>query len=104
MGRKYDFNYIVIGSGPAGSAAALTLAKAKKRVALVEGKYFGGTNLNTRDIPYGVALDFAHTYHKVSRLPEFSHQDLTFNFPTIVAQQFKAIIESGGGKDRKSVV
>ena len=100
MGRKYDFNYIVIGSGPAGSAAALTLARAKKRVALVEGKYFGGANLNTRDIPYGVALDFAHTYYKVSRLPEFSHQDLTFNFPTIVAQQFKAIIESGGGNKK----
>ena len=101
MGRKYDFNYMVIGSGPAGSATALTLAKAKKRVALVEGKHFGGANLNTRDIPYGVALDFAHTYYKVSRLPEFSHQDLTFNFPTIVAQQFKTIIEAGGGNNKK---
>ena len=101
MGRKYDFNYIVVGSGPAGSAAALTLAKSKKRVALVEGKHFGGTNLNTRDIPYSVALDFAHTYYKASRLPEFSHQDLSFNFPTIVAHQLKAIIEAGGGNNKK---
>lgn len=101
MGRKYDFNYIVIGSGPAGSAAALTLAKAKKRVALIEGRYFGGSNINTRDIPYGVSLDFAHVYHKISRLPEFSHQDLSFNFPTIVAHQLKAIIESGGGNNQK---
>jgi len=101
MGRKYDFNYIVIGSGPAGSAAALTLAKAKKRVALVEGRSFGGSNLNTRDVPYSVALDFAHTYHKVSHLPEFSHQDLSFNFPTIVAHQLKAIIEAGGGNNQK---
>lgn len=101
MGRKYDFDYIVIGSGPAGSAAALTLAKSKKRVALVEGRYFGGSNLNTRDIPYGVSLDFAHTYHKVSRFPELSHQDLSFSFPTIVAHQLKAIIESGGGNNQK---
>ncbi len=101
MGRKYNFNYIIIGSGPAGSAAALALAKAKKRVALVEGKYFGGSNLNTRDVPYGVALDFAHTYHKVLRFPEFSHQDFSFNFPTIVAHQLKAIIESGGGNNQK---
>lgn len=101
MGRKYNFNYIVIGSGPAGSAAALTLAKSKKRVALVEGKYFGGANLNTRDIPYSVALDFAHTYHKISHFPEFSHQDFSFNFPTIVAHQLKAIIESGGGNNQK---
>lgn len=100
MGRKYDFNYIVIGSGPAGSTVALTLAKAKKRVALIEGKSFGGSNLNTRDIPYGVALDFAHTYHKISRLPEFNHQDLSFNFPTVIAHQLKAIIESGGNSEK----
>lgn len=101
MGRKYDFDYIVIGSGPAGSAAALTLAKSKKRVALVEGHYFGGANLNTRDVPYSVALDFSHTYHKVSHFPEFSHQDFSFNFPTIVAHQLKAVIESGGGNNQK---
>ena len=51
MGKKYDFKYIVIGSGPAGSAAALKLAKAKKSVALVEGRFYGGSNLNSRDIP-----------------------------------------------------
>lgn len=101
MGRKYDFDYIVIGSGPAGSAAALALAKAKKRVALVENRYFGGSNLNTRDVPYGVALDFAQTYHKISHFPEFSHQDFSFNFPAIVAHQLKAIIESGGGNSQK---
>lgn len=101
MGRKYDFDYIIIGSGPAGSAAALTLAKSKKRVALVEGRYFGGANLNTRDIPYGVSLDFAHAYHRISRFPELSHQDLSFSFPTIVAHQLKAIIESGGGNNQK---
>lgn len=100
MGRKYDFNYIVIGSGPAGSAAALALARAKKRVALVEGKSFGGSNINTRDVPYGVTLDFANTYHKVTRLPEFDHQDISFNFPTILAHQLKAIIESGGNNQK----
>ena len=102
MGRKYDFDYIVIGSGPAGSAAALSLAKTKKRIALVESKYFGGSNINTRDVPYGVTLDFAHTYHKISHFPEFSHQDFSFNFPTIVAHQLKAIIESGGGNNQKA--
>ena len=100
MGRKYDFDYTIIGSGPAGSAAALTLAKAKKRIALVEGRYFGGANINTRDIPYGVALDFAQTYHRILHFPEFSHQDFSFNFPSIVAHQLKAIIESGGGNNQ----
>ena len=31
-----DFDYIIIGSGPAGTAAALTLAKVKKRIAIIE--------------------------------------------------------------------
>lgn len=96
MGRKYDFEYIVIGSGPAGSAAALTLAKTRKKVALFEGKFFGGSNLNTRDIPYAVALDFSHTYSKLLSLPEFKNQDFSFSLPTAAAHQLKTILNIGG--------
>ena len=92
MGKKYDFNYIVIGSGPAGSAAAISLAKAKNRVALVENRFFGGTNLNSRDIPYAVSLDFSHTYAKINSFPELKNQDFTFSFPTLVARQLNTII------------
>lgn len=100
MGKKYDFDYLVIGSGPAGTAAALNLAKAKKHVGIVEERYFGGTNLNTRDVPYAVALDFAHTYFKISALPEFNHQDLSFSLPSSVSRQLKTIIESGGNNQK----
>lgn len=100
MGKKYDFKYIIIGSGPAGSAAALTLAKTKKRVALVESRFFGGTNLNTRDIPYAVALDFAHNYFNFTSYPELRNQDLTFNFPTIAARQLHTVTEAGGNNKK----
>ena len=100
MSKKYDFQYIVIGSGPAGSTAALTLAKAKKRVALFENRFFGGSNLNTINIPYAVALDFAHTYTKLNSYPEFKHQDFTFNFPSIATRELQTIINAGGN-DRK---
>lgn len=93
---KFDFNYVVIGSGPAGSSAALALAKAKKTVALVEGRYFGGANLNTRDVPYAVALNFSHTFSKLSSSPEFQNQDFSFSFPTLITHQLKTVIESGG--------
>ncbi len=96
MGKKYDFQYIVIGSGPAGSTAAIELAKHKKKVALVEGRFFGGTNLNTRDLPYATALDFSHAYRKLLSYPELAHQDIPFNFPTISARQLKVIVEAGG--------
>lgn len=100
MGKKYDFDYLVIGSGPAGSAAAINLAKAKKRVGLVEKRFFGGSNLNTRDIPYGVALDFAHTVSKVSTLPELKNSDLSFSLPSAVSHQLKTIIASGGNNKK----
>ena len=102
MGRKYDFKYLVIGSGPAGSAAALALAKAKKRVGLVEGGPYGGANLNTRDVPYAVTLDFAHTYYKSLRLPEFNFQEFSFGFPSVVAHQMKAVIEASSGNNPKA--
>ena len=100
MSKKYDFDYIVIGSGPAGSTVALRLAKTKKRIALVEGRYFGGTNLNTRDIPYAVALDFAHSYSRIQTFPELRNQDFHFNLPTVPAHQLKVIIESGGNSKK----
>lgn len=100
MSKKYDFQYIVIGSGPAGSTAAITLAKAKKRVALVESRFFGGSNLNTLNVPYAVALDFAHTYTKINTYPEFKNQDFTFNFPSIATRELQTIIKAGGN-DRK---
>ena len=100
MGKKYDFDYLVIGSGPAGSAAALILAKAKKSVGIVEERYFGGTNLNTRNVPYAVALDFAHLYSKMSALPEFKNQDLSFSLPSSVSRQLKTVIEAGGNNQK----
>lgn len=96
MGKKYDFQYIVIGSGAAGSAVAIELAKRKKRVAMVEGRFFGGANLNTRDLPYAVALDFSHTFRKILSYPELSNQDILFNLPTVSARQLKVVVEAGG--------
>ena len=92
MSKKYDFDYIVIGSGPAGSNAAITLSKAKKRVAIVENRFLGGTNLNAIDVPYAVALDFSHSFHKLSSLPEFRSQELTFNHPSVINRELKTIV------------
>lgn len=98
---KYDFKYMVIGSGPAGSACALSLAKAKKSVALVEGRFYGGANLNTRDIPYGVASDFSHNFANLATYPELKNQELTFNFPTIAAKELSTVMEAGGNSKKE---
>ena len=95
MGKKYDFEYIIIGSGPAGLTAALNLTTTKKRIAIVESKFLGGSNINTRDIPYAVALNFSDLYYRANVCPELRNQDLSFSYPTAVAHQLKTIVESG---------
>jgi NAD(P) transhydrogenase len=48
----YDYDLIVIGSGPAGQRAAIQAAKLNKRVCLVERKtVLGGVSVNTGTIP-----------------------------------------------------
>ena len=100
MGKKYDYDYIVIGSGPAGSAAALSLAGGRRRVALIEGRFFGGTNLNTLDVPSRTAFDFAHTYTRIKSFPELKNQDLNYNLPTINARELNTVIEVGGNNKK----
>lgn len=100
MSKKFDFQYVVIGSGPAGATVATTLAKAKKSVALVEGRFFGGSNLNTRDVPYAVALNFAHTYAKINSAPEFANQDFSVNLPSVISRELKAVINAGGNNKK----
>ena len=48
----YDYDLMVIGSGPAGQRAAIQAAKLDKRVALIERKtVLGGVSVNTGTIP-----------------------------------------------------
>lgn len=103
MGKKYNYDYIIIGSGPAGTTTALTLAKSKskKRIAIVEGSSFGGSNINTRDIPYSVSLGFSHTFSKLSRYPEIGRQNLHFNFPSVVNHQERIVTALGGGSTKQ---
>src|SRR5262245_49100847 len=48
----YDYDMVVIGSGPAGQRAAIQAAKLEKRVAVIERKtVLGGVCINTGTIP-----------------------------------------------------
>ncbi len=50
--NRYDYDLLVIGSGPGGQSAAISAAKLGKRVAIVERKlYVGGASLQTGTIP-----------------------------------------------------
>ena len=97
MGKKYTYDYIVIGSGPAGRTVAEKLAKAKKKVAIVEGKVLGGAEINTRDLPYKTALDFANTYYKFMNYSAVSGNSPYFNLPTL-ASHINSIVKTASDK------
>ncbi len=99
MGRKFDYQYLVIGSGAAGSAAALLAAGLGARTAIVEADRWGGTTLNYRDIPYGAALGFAQRYSEAVAGARFgmSSSTLRFNYPTVLNWQAAAVRRAGGG-------
>ncbi len=50
--RRFDYDIVIIGSGPAGHRAAIQSAKLGKRVAVIEKKtLIGGVSVNTGTIP-----------------------------------------------------
>src|SRR5689334_3374355 len=52
LGTVYDFDLLVIGSGPGGQKAAIAAAKLGRRVAIVERRdMIGGVCINTGTIP-----------------------------------------------------
>lgn len=95
---RYDYQYLVIGSGAAGSAAALMAAKMGHRTAIVEADRLGGSTLNYRDIPYAAGLGFEQLYNRAIEGAKFgmSSASLRYNYPTVLNWQATAVKRAGG--------
>lgn len=104
MARKSSFDYhlIVIGSGATGSAAALAVARAGKKVALVEGGDFGGESPNYGDIPTKAVLHAANLYADAKAGSKFGLRSsmLGYNYPTLQTWKQKAVKRSTAANSR----
>lgn len=69
MSERYDA--IVIGTGQAGSALAVRLAKAGRKTAIIERKLFGGTCVNAGCVPTKTLIASARTAYLARRGAEF---------------------------------
>lgn len=100
--NKNDYQYLVIGSGAAGTAAALMAAGLGAKTAIVESDRWGGTTLNYRDIPYAAALGFAKRYAEAVEASRFgmSSSTLRYNYPTVLNWQAAAVRRAGGGNQK----
>jgi dihydrolipoamide dehydrogenase len=63
--KRYDFDLIIIGGGPAGYAAAIRAGQLKKRVLCVEKENLGGTCLNWGCIPTKALLEDGNFVRKL---------------------------------------
>ena len=100
---RYDYQYLVVGSGAAGSAAALMSAGMGYRTAIVEADRWGGSTLNYRDIPYAAGLGFEQLYHRAIDGAKFgmSSASLRYNYPTVLNWQ-ATTVRRAGGNSRKT--
>ena len=90
MGKKnFDFDYVIIGSGSAGSAAANLAAEAGLKTAVVEANSWGGTGLNGSDTASFAAFSASHLYSEAVNGVRFglSSSSLKFNYPTMLNWQ-----------------
>ena len=86
MGKRFDFEYIVIGGGVAGTTAALRLAKANRKVAIIEQNKWGGAGMASRDVPEKALFSFSHLYANAIAGNKFgiTSSNLKYNYPTVV--------------------
>lgn len=105
MAKKFTFDYdlIVIGSGPGGSAAATMAAKDGKRVAIIESSVFGGESPNYSDIPTKALLHAANLFDEARHGDRFGLRSSTlgYNYPSLRAWKELAVTRTGTGGNRK---
>lgn len=102
MKKKFDYDLIVLGSGSAGSAAALAAANAGLKVALVENDKWGGSSLNSTDVPRRAAFQFSHLHHEAVKGARFglSSANLRYNFPTALNWRTLAMRRAGANSKK----
>ena len=102
LDHVYDYDVLVIGSGPGGQKAAIAAAKLERRVAIVERKdMIGGVCLNTGTIPsktlreailYLTGLDQREMYGQSYRVKdEITIADLAARTTHVVGREMDVV-------------
>lgn len=100
---QFDYDLIVIGSGAAGSTAALGAARAGKKVALCEASVFGGESPNWGDMPTKALLHAALLYDEAKRGSRFGLRTSTvgYNYPAMLQWRDTVTKRTGAADNRR---
>jgi pyruvate/2-oxoglutarate dehydrogenase complex dihydrolipoamide dehydrogenase (E3) component len=99
MPENDRFDVLIIGAGQAAIPLARDLAKAGKRVALVEEKHLGGSCVNFGCTPTKAVIASAHVAHLARRGIDFGLRIPTveIDFPAVLARAMRILMESRNG-------
>ena len=103
IGKKFDYDLIVIGGGAAGSVAAHIAARAGKRVALIEKDRMGGEASNWGCVPTKALLHAAEVYNTAKSGPQFGIRAaaVSYNYPSIRAWKNLAVERTGAADSKR---
>jgi dihydrolipoamide dehydrogenase len=92
MAVIYDYDLVVIGSGPGGYVAAIRAAQLKQKVAIIEKEKIGGVCLNIGCIPSKALINQAETYKSTTALESMGIKVDTsgFDYSKVFAASRKA--------------
>ncbi|HMG85541.1 MAG TPA: FAD-containing oxidoreductase [Terracidiphilus sp.] len=96
------FDSIVVGAGQAGPSLAARLAKAGRKVALVERHLLGGTCVNTGCTPTKALVASAHAAHLARRGADFGVKtgQVTVDWPVVKARMDAIVSKSRFGLEK----
>lgn len=100
MGKRFDFEYIVIGGGIAGITAAKQLAEAGRKVAIVEKNLLGGNCTVFHDVPSSMIFNISHFYSSAVKASRFglSTSNLKYDYNHLQAWRQRAVIKANTAK------
>ncbi|MBQ3325670.1 NAD(P)/FAD-dependent oxidoreductase [Candidatus Saccharibacteria bacterium] len=96
MGKRFDYEYIVIGGGIAGITAAKQLAEAGRKVAIVEKNLLGGNSTVFHDVPSSMVFNITQLYARAIAGNRFglSTSSLKYDYNILQAWRQKSIIKA----------
>ncbi len=100
---RFEYDLVVIGSGDAGGTAALVAAKSGLRVAIVESGKWGGSSLNSSDVPVNALLHVSDVLRLVANSTKLgvSGNNVRYNYPTINNWKNVAMKRAGANSDKE---
>ncbi len=96
MGKRFDYEFIIIGGGVAGISAARQLAEAGRKVAIVEKNLIGGNGIAFHDIPNAMLSHIMHLYSRAISNSRFglSSSNLKYDYNQLLSFRQKALIKA----------